>query len=178
MKETNKNENVKSDPTIVVLPENERYYNIAGELLPRPESRVTVWEARQMILAEVHEYLEAREKLSKDSKNVDLIMRAQSEALDVMGYLNYLGTPLFQKACYSICKRNIYLGMAVYSAFRTVIFEKPPINKKRDQRNYDHLNERKRVIRSMFKRWARKNDDFRILKDQFDKQAAFSNLVR
>lgn len=58
--------------------------------------RLTVWEARQLVLAELHEFIHAT------PWNESQVL----EAIDVIGYFQYLGTDLFLKAVYLIVARD------------------------------------------------------------------------
>lgn len=86
------------------------------EVLPTVSDRFTIWEGRQMIMAEIWEYLNVKFNTSSHQTR-DMIKYCTAEAMDIFGYINYFGLKLFVAAVTSITNRRPVFGIAVYSAF-------------------------------------------------------------
>lgn len=157
---------------------NQEWFNIEKVNIGAPDLRLTIWEAKQLISAELFEYIDARRQyVSNPDKFRKEIF---CEAIDIFGYMRYFSIPLFIKACNMICKKDINRAIYIYSAYLVLTTDEPYLSEEKDKWNFDFFNNHKVTLRRMFRRWKRKYDQFAVLKNGLDTVVArvkFSSTV-
>lgn len=117
--------------------------------------RLTIWEARQLILSEMHEYYAAQVEMkalgvTKLDRIHDLTRRVGEEANDIFGYINYFGLTLFTQALSAIGERNEKQLMILYSAMRVLEEMKPDWFHGRKKKNYKCFKNNLSSLRKYF----------------------------